>query len=73
MYSNHCALNVSIAQVNAFLVLRTLSSWETEKLLNWNKNCSRDMSWNQLAQVGISDRVISGICDLCSVCTGIVR
>jgi len=31
------------------------------------------MSWNQLAQVGIYDRVLSGICDLCSVCTDIVR
>ena len=57
IYGNHCALKVSIVQVNAFLILRAVASWERKNDLMGKKNCSRVMSWNQLAQVGISDSV----------------
>jgi hypothetical protein len=72
MYSNHFALRDSIVQDNVFLILRTCLFGKTEKWLNWNKISLRVMSWNQLAQFGSSDGVWDGICELCSVCTGIV-
>jgi len=32
-----------------------VGSWETEKILNWNKNCLRVICWTQLAQDGNAD------------------